>query len=298
VDHLLQLTVGQTLKLVGNDPSLGSWRHQDAPSFTWTEDDIWQIAVELPASQPTEFKIVQAAEAHGDLNWCVWQDGENTILDPVALGLQPGQQIEVGCDWDGESRARMVPHPIIALTEPPAAPSDAPGPTSEAPEQLEAALRSPDDAGNKAKPSADAEVQRPWVVAGSDAPAAGPRDAPVIYDPKSETWTFSVVESIAPAKPQDWSAAEREEEDGPSASAPPQVQAAPPATSANGTSVEALSEFVSSAKNNGSGASSAAGHRVHAIVRETQRKGCNRELSRGTYYATTMPHLAARLLGL
>ena len=104
----MQLRIGETLKLVGNAPALGAWCHHDAPSFTWSPDDIWQISVTLPLDELTEFKIVAAAEAHGDTSWCNWQEGENTILDPAQLGLQSGAQLEVGCDWQGESRAQVM----------------------------------------------------------------------------------------------------------------------------------------------------------------------------------------------
>jgi hypothetical protein len=257
IDHEevpLQLEVGQTLKLVGSDPSLGSWRHQDAPSFSWTDDNIWQVAVNLPASQPTEFKIVQAAEAHGDSNWCVWQDGENTIIDPVALGLQPGQQIEVGCDWEGESRARMIPLPRAASASP-AAQVDSKESPSKATEDpvLEAAPLSHADVEDKAGVSADAGAGRPWVIADSDEVAAGSRQAPVVYDPNSETWTFSVVDSAAPAHSHDWSAAEGEPDEGPSASAIPSAQAVPSSSTVLGA--DTLSKQAWSANHHGAGAS-------------------------------------------
>jgi Starch binding domain len=85
---VLQLQMGQRFKLVGNLETLGSWSHWDAPAFTWSEEHVWQLSLELPAGDPVEFKIVQAAEDTGDKYWCVWQEGENTILDPVAMGLR------------------------------------------------------------------------------------------------------------------------------------------------------------------------------------------------------------------
>jgi Starch binding domain len=88
VGTLLQLQVGQRFKLVGNLETLGGWSHWDAPAFTWSEEHVWQLSLELPAGDPVEFKIVQAAEDTGDKYWCVWQEGENTILDPVAMGLR------------------------------------------------------------------------------------------------------------------------------------------------------------------------------------------------------------------
>jgi hypothetical protein len=105
--------VGQTFKLVGNAAALGAWNHRAAPSFTWSDDHIWQLSVKLPTEELAEFKIVQAPEDDGDGEWCIWQEGENTIVDPVALGLQADGAIEVGCTWAGEARAHVIDAPCL-----------------------------------------------------------------------------------------------------------------------------------------------------------------------------------------
>jgi Starch binding domain len=101
-----QLFLGQFLKLVGSAPGLGEWDFRAAPAFEWTEDHVWQLELELPVDTPVDWKVVQAVE--GNDEWCEWQAGENTIIDPAALALKPGDVLQVGCSWDGPSRATIV----------------------------------------------------------------------------------------------------------------------------------------------------------------------------------------------
>lgn len=102
----MQLCLGQHLKLVGNSPVLGEWDFRAAPAFTWSPEHVWQLELQLPVGEPVDWKIVQAVESNNE--WCEWQSGENTIIDPSALKLSSGDVLEVGCSWDGPSRATIV----------------------------------------------------------------------------------------------------------------------------------------------------------------------------------------------
>eukprot|EP00892_Ulva_mutabilis_P005087 jgi/Ulvmu1/2950/UM149_0033.1 len=105
-----ELCLGQHLKLVGSAPALGNWDFRAAPAFTWTPDHVWQLELQLPIDTPVDWKVVQAVEGSDD--WCQWQSGENTIVDPRLLGLKEDDTLEVGCTWDGESRASIVSTPV------------------------------------------------------------------------------------------------------------------------------------------------------------------------------------------
>jgi hypothetical protein len=85
---------------------LGEWDFRAAPAFTWAPDHVWQLEVQLPLLEPVDWKIVQAIEGNND--WCEWQSGENTIIDPMSLELGSGDVLEVGCCWDGPARATIV----------------------------------------------------------------------------------------------------------------------------------------------------------------------------------------------
>lgn len=102
----VQLCLGQHLKLVGSSPVLGEWDFCAAPAFTWSPDHMWQLQVQLPLDAPVDWKIVQAVE--GNNEWCEWQSGENTIVDPSALGLSSGDVLQVGCSWEGPVRATII----------------------------------------------------------------------------------------------------------------------------------------------------------------------------------------------
>lgn len=94
------------MKLAGSDPVLAEWDFRAAPAFTWSPEHVWQLELQLPLGTPVDWKIVQAVEGNDD--WCEWQSGENTIVDPSALQLSSGDILEVGCTWEGTSRATIV----------------------------------------------------------------------------------------------------------------------------------------------------------------------------------------------
>ena len=47
---------GQSVKIIGSHPKLGSWDVNKALVLSWTEGDRWVAAVELPAGSVYEYK--------------------------------------------------------------------------------------------------------------------------------------------------------------------------------------------------------------------------------------------------
>lgn len=65
-------TFGQTIKLVGNIPALGSWDTTkaiplDASSYS-SSNPVWKVTVSLAAGQPIEYKYINVA-SNGQVTW-------------------------------------------------------------------------------------------------------------------------------------------------------------------------------------------------------------------------------------
>mmetsp|Transcript_19067 Transcript_19067/g.48939 ORF Transcript_19067/g.48939 Transcript_19067/m.48939 type:complete len:654 (-) Transcript_19067:108-2069(-) len=94
---------GQSLKVIGNHPTLGEWNLDAAPAMEWGEGDVWTSSVMLPAGT-WEFKCVITA---GDMQ--DWEDGDNRVIEiPNMEVWRPGGMdaglLEVTCTW-GETAA-------------------------------------------------------------------------------------------------------------------------------------------------------------------------------------------------
>ena len=72
-----ELPFGQTLKLVGSHPLLGSWDESKAPMMVWTEGHKWQADVALPCGTAVEFKAVKVLGPDGATEW---ENGPNHVL--------------------------------------------------------------------------------------------------------------------------------------------------------------------------------------------------------------------------
>ena len=68
---------GQSIHLVGSDPSMGGWRHQNAVLMQWQPGDFWVTDVNISRDIPTEYKYIVKAD-----NGIVvrWEEGPNRIL--------------------------------------------------------------------------------------------------------------------------------------------------------------------------------------------------------------------------
>ncbi|EFJ42805.1 hypothetical protein VOLCADRAFT_97031 [Volvox carteri f. nagariensis] len=87
---------GQSVKIIGSHPKLGSWDINKALNLDWTDGDRWIAAVELPAGAVYEYKYVLVD--HDSRATLAWQGGGNSVL---ALGDQDGQGVEVQDNWVG-----------------------------------------------------------------------------------------------------------------------------------------------------------------------------------------------------
>ena len=86
---------GESLKVVGSEPVLGSWQVDDAPGMSWREDNVWEAEVTLPPGAAAEFKCVRVGGRGEE-----WEQGDNHRLSvPAAAG---GSELAVVVSWGGE----------------------------------------------------------------------------------------------------------------------------------------------------------------------------------------------------
>jgi hypothetical protein len=78
-----KLHFGEVLLAVGSHPAVGSWDVAGAAPMTWSDGDVWQAVVALPAEARMEMKFVVRRPDGG----LVWQQGGNleAVLAPGAL---------------------------------------------------------------------------------------------------------------------------------------------------------------------------------------------------------------------
>lgn len=105
---------GDVLKVVGNAKQLGAWNADGAPKMTWSEGDLWNLAVELPAGE-IQFKTV-LQRADGSVTW---ESGSNRIVNvPATLtgtrAKGPGAAAAAAASEGGE-------HFVVRATAEPAA---------------------------------------------------------------------------------------------------------------------------------------------------------------------------------
>lgn len=58
----VQVSFGESHKVVGGHPSLGDWDVTNAPQMQWNDGNIWTLEVQLPEGSDIEFKV--NAKAH------------------------------------------------------------------------------------------------------------------------------------------------------------------------------------------------------------------------------------------
>lgn len=92
---------GQSIRLVGGAPELGSWILSDGVPLAWSEGDMWNATVELPAGGVTEYKFVVVG---GSGHAVAWQQGNNSVL-----ALRHGEDsVDVYDNWYGSPGAQVV----------------------------------------------------------------------------------------------------------------------------------------------------------------------------------------------
>ncbi len=59
---VIQVSFGETHKVVGGHPSLGDWDVGSAPQMQWNDGNVWTLEVQLPEGKDIEFKVVTAQQ--------------------------------------------------------------------------------------------------------------------------------------------------------------------------------------------------------------------------------------------
>ncbi|GIL47784.1 hypothetical protein Vafri_3909 [Volvox africanus] len=104
---------GQSVKIIGSHPKLGSWDINKALVLNWTEGDRWVATVELPAGAVYEYKYVLVD--HDSRATLAWQGGSNSVL---ALGDQDEQGVEVQDNWgNNPGQAAVVVNGVSTTRE-------------------------------------------------------------------------------------------------------------------------------------------------------------------------------------
>ena len=73
----LHINYGEHLVVVGSLPELGGWVLSQGIPMSWSEGDMWQAEVEVPAGGVVEYKYA-IANQNGDA--VAWQTGNNSVL--------------------------------------------------------------------------------------------------------------------------------------------------------------------------------------------------------------------------
>lgn len=92
---------GQNIVLVGGHPDIGSWILADGVPLSWSDGDMWNATVDLPAGSVIEYKyVVVGYGGHA----VAWQQGNNSVL---AL-RQSDDVVEVYDNWTCAPGAQVV----------------------------------------------------------------------------------------------------------------------------------------------------------------------------------------------
>lgn len=54
----MQVSFGESHKVVGGHPSLGNWDVTNAPLMQWNDGNVWTLEVQLPEGSDIEFKVL------------------------------------------------------------------------------------------------------------------------------------------------------------------------------------------------------------------------------------------------
>lgn len=105
----IHVDYGQRVCLVGSVPELGSWVLADSVAMEWSEGDMWNAVVELPAGGVLEYKYVVVGQGGHAVSW---QSGNNSVL---AVALED-EELEVHDNWGGAPGAKVVTSGDLPVT--------------------------------------------------------------------------------------------------------------------------------------------------------------------------------------
>lgn len=81
----MQVSFGESHKVVGGHPSLGDWDVSNAPQMQWNDGNIWTLEVQLPEGSDIEFKVTSKTHVFG--RTFVYNEDTATILPLCLLAL-------------------------------------------------------------------------------------------------------------------------------------------------------------------------------------------------------------------
>jgi len=92
---------GQSLKIIGSCPALGSWDLSHAATMFWGPNDVWTTEIAVDKSSVLEYKYV-LMDSYGQAK--AWQQGNNGVL-----AIKPSQnELTVHDNWQGGPGSSVV----------------------------------------------------------------------------------------------------------------------------------------------------------------------------------------------
>ena len=92
---------GQSVKIVGNDKSLGDWNHSNALQLVWSEGDVWvgELSTDSNIGEVLEYKVILVTQG----SQLTWEKGENhRVLLTEGGELREGKVLHlIARDWKG-----------------------------------------------------------------------------------------------------------------------------------------------------------------------------------------------------
>ncbi|GLI64789.1 hypothetical protein VaNZ11_008194 [Volvox africanus] len=93
ISMVCKVEYGESLRVVGNQPFLGSWDPSKGAEMLWSDGNVWKAATLVPVGVEVDFKVVRAKCAGGGA--FIWEEGDNRSFK--ALG--PDYGLQVTCHW-------------------------------------------------------------------------------------------------------------------------------------------------------------------------------------------------------
>ncbi|GIL64105.1 hypothetical protein Vafri_18076 [Volvox africanus] len=118
ISMMCKVEYGESLRIVGNQPFLGSWDPSKGAEMSWSDGNVWKAATLVPVGVEVDFKVVRAKRDGGGA--FIWEEGDNRSFK--ALG--PDYGLQVTCHW-GRPRDMKIDTYRVQEEQQGVAPTDA-----------------------------------------------------------------------------------------------------------------------------------------------------------------------------